>query len=99
MPSRKCDNCGHNAPTDEQMYTLRLQMFARVAPLIFTAKDLEQDHVLKLEELVKQMESADPEEAEAQVFETYNFDLCSRCRRKMHRQLKAKTKSGKKQKQ
>jgi hypothetical protein len=95
VPENLCDNCGQVCPDGEQMYTLKLQIFARAEPLVFTIQDMQQDSTSKLEELVKEMENADPEEAEDEVFEMYGFDICKRCRRKMHQQLKAKFKQKK----
>jgi hypothetical protein len=63
-------------------------MYASVEPLAFTAQDLAHDHYGKLEKLIEQMETMDPAEAEDQVHEVYQFELCSRCRGWMHRQLR-----------
>jgi hypothetical protein len=70
------------------MYSLRIELFARVEPLVFNQQDLEKDNALALEELVQHMEALDPSEAEDQVHESYMFDLCSACRGLMHQQLK-----------
>lgn len=75
------------------MYTLRLEMFARAEPLIITKEDLLHDHAVAMEKLVEQMESMDPAEAEDQVHESYVFDLCTKCRNLMHRQLKSRVES------
>lgn len=88
MSNRKCQNCGRHAPESEQMYTLRLELFARVEPLEFTDEDLQADTTGKMVELIAKMETMDPEEAADQVFERYEFDLCTPCRRKTHEQLK-----------
>jgi len=87
---RTCDNCGAKRPEKEQMYTLRLEMFARAEPLVISKEDLKIDHSAHLSKLVKKMEQMDPQEAEDQVYERYTFDLCSECRRTMHQQLKAR---------
>ena len=92
--NRVCANCGRTTPEKEQMYTIRIEMFARVEPLVFDLKDLAQDHAGKLQELIGQLEQMDPEEAADQVHEEYSFDLCSPCRRRIHLGLKAKAKSG-----
>lgn len=87
---RTCDNCGAQVPEQTTMYSIRIELFARVEPLVITPKDLLEDSIDELEELVKQMEQLDPEEAEDEVHEQYIFDLCPECRRTMHRQLKLK---------
>jgi hypothetical protein len=70
------------------MYSLRIELFARVEPLSFSKEDLQNDNVSALEQLVQHMEELDPAEAEDQVHESYMYDLCSACRGLMHRQLK-----------
>jgi hypothetical protein len=89
--NRQCDKCGRDVPAEEQMYSLRIEMFARVEPMVLSKEDLLQDHTAALEELVLQMETMDVSEAEDQVHESYQFDLCSACRNLMHRQLKQRT--------
>ncbi|MGI8907814.1 MAG: hypothetical protein ACR2IE_15140 [Candidatus Sumerlaeaceae bacterium] len=85
---RRCDRCGKPTSAEEQMYSLRIELFASVDPLTFSTADLVQDHEANLEKLVQQMEKMDPAEAEDQVHEAYLFELCSRCRNKMHSQLR-----------
>ncbi len=89
---RTCANCGGTAPDNQQMYTIRIELFARAEPLVFTPEDLAADHASKLEELIAQMEAADPEEAADQVHEQYAFSLCAPCRARIHRGLKIKSK-------
>ncbi len=89
---RNCENCGRRVPEGEQMYTMRIEMFARAEPLVFELQEVLEDHSEAIEELVKEMELTDPEEATDQIYESYSFDLCASCRQRMHRQLKAKAK-------
>lgn len=86
--SRKCDYCGRETPEKQQMYSLRIEMFARAEPLIIGEDDLNKDHATEMDVLLKKMEMMDPEEAADQVHESYLFDLCASCRASMHRQLK-----------
>jgi hypothetical protein len=88
---RTCDNCGREVPRQEQMYSIRVEMFARVEPLEFSEEDLLADHAAEMENIIADMETMDPAEAMDQVFESYLFDLCSSCRRMMHEQFKAKS--------
>jgi hypothetical protein len=89
---RTCDNCGCTTSEDEQMYSIRIEMFARADPLVLEPEDLLDDHLAKIEDLVKQMETLDAEEASDEVHESYTFDLCGPCRRLIHQQLKLKAK-------
>lgn len=88
--NRVCANCGRTTAEKEQMYTIRIEMFARAEPLVFDSHDLAGDQAGKLHDLIKQMEEIDVEEASAQIHEQYSFDLCSRCRKRIHRGLKVK---------
>jgi hypothetical protein len=88
---RICDNCGRVVPVKEQMYSLRIEMFARAEPLVFTSQDLEQAPGPQMELLLKELEKVDVEEATDQVYETYGFDLCGRCRGKFHRRMKERS--------
>lgn len=74
------------------MYTMRIDMFARAEPLVFTSDDLKRHDPTQMQELISKMESMDPEEATAQVHETYQFDLCYLCRSVFHKQLSEKKK-------
>lgn len=91
--NRVCANCGRTTPDQEQMYTIRIEMFARAEPLVFDLQDLSGDSAGKLEELVSKMEQMDVEEAADQVHEEYSFDLCGACRGNLHRGLKARSKA------
>ena len=44
--------------------------------------------VAEMRELIEQMADLDPVEAEAEVYESYLFTLCGRCRRRLHEGLK-----------
>ena len=85
-----CDNCGCEVPKNRQMFTMRIEMFARADPIIIEPADLLGDTKAKLEEIIKQMENCDAEEAADEVHESYSFELCPACRRRFHRQLKLK---------
>ncbi len=88
--NRVCANCERITSETEQMYTIRIEMFARAEPLVFESHDLAQDHAQKLQNLIEKMEEMDVNEAADQVYEQYSFDLCVRCRKRIHRGLKIK---------
>lgn len=85
-----CDNCGREVPKDRQMYTMRIELFARPDPIVIQPADLLGDTKSKLEELIRQMENGDPDEAADEIHESYTFELCPSCRRQFHRRLKLK---------
>ena len=70
------------------MYSLRLQLFARVESLDFTADDLLSATPQAFADLIAEMEKTDPQEAQDQVHESYMFHLCAKCRGVIHRLLK-----------
>ncbi len=81
---------------DAQVYTMRIDLFARADPPDFDAADLDADSAEQLQELVRQMEEMDDlevREAEAQVYESYQFSICAECRRRFHEQLRARAPS------
>ncbi len=88
--NRVCASCGRISAETEQMYTIRIEMFARAEPLVFDEQVLAQDHVQKLGDLIEKMETMDAEEAAEQIHEQYSFDLCVRCRKRIHHGLKIK---------
>ena len=85
-----CDNCGKEIPPKAQIYAIRIELFARADPVVIELQDLLDNPASKMEELLKQLEDADPDEAADQVHESYTFDLCPVCRMQIHRQLKAR---------
>jgi hypothetical protein len=87
---RICDNCGATAHVKEQMYSLKLEMYARAEPIVITQEDLETDLIQEMEKVLDLLATADADEASDQVHESYMFDLCSRCRSKFHRLLKSR---------
>jgi hypothetical protein len=89
-----CANCGREAPEGAQMYTMRIDMFARADPIVLPLEELMEDHSAKLADLVEQMEQMDADEAAAQVFERHEFNLCAACRGSLHLKLRDKQAGG-----
>ena len=72
------------------MYTITIAMQARAEPLVFDAADLaDTDTAATLGQLIEAMDRMDPDEAADQVHESYAFDLCTPCRERLHKGLKA----------
>lgn len=89
---RICANCGARVPKKQQLYELKIEMFAECGPIEIDPEDLQEDQIAKLEQLIDDMEHIDPEEAADEVYETYSFALCARCRQRIHKGLKEKSK-------
>ena len=83
-----CESCGHVIEKPETAYRLRIEMFADPSAPEFTQEDMAVDFEAEMRAIIEEMEATDPEEAEAQVFESYMFTLCSRCRASLHAELR-----------
>ena len=83
-----CEICGEELAQPEQAYRLKIEMYADPSPPEITQEDMEgRDFEAEMRELIEQMAGLDPAEAEAEVYESYLFTLCGRCRRRLHEGL------------
>lgn len=92
---RRCDNCGADIEGHAISYILRLELFARGDAPELNLDDLKADHTAQIEKLIEEMEHLDVEEATDEVYEAYNFELCSKCRARIHELLKNRARSHK----
>ncbi len=92
---RRCHNCGTAIGGQAVSYILRLELFARGDAPELTLDDLRADHTAQIEKLIEEMEHLDVEEATDEVYEAYNFELCSECRARIHELLKSRARSHK----
>jgi hypothetical protein len=83
-----CDRCGEEIKNDASRYTLKTELFAAKTPIVFTEKDRTRNFRKEIEDLIRQMETMNPDELCDEVYITYQFDLCKPCRDKMYRQFK-----------
>jgi hypothetical protein len=83
-----CEICGAIIERPMIAYHLRVELFADPTPPSFTEDDLAGDFKAEIVDLIKALEKTDPEESEAEVYESYLFTLCPKCRQKMHQWLK-----------
>jgi hypothetical protein len=83
-----CESCGRVIEKPAVAFHLKIEMFADPAPPEFTEDDLNRDFAAEMERLVEELESADPQEAEDEVYEAYMFTLCAVCRKALHQRLK-----------
>jgi len=77
----ECDKCG--APltaNDSQRYIVKIEVYAAAGPVEL---DLEPsaDTKSELDNLLNQLQHADPDEVEDQTYRVFRFDLCNACRR------------------
>ncbi|MFP4380313.1 MAG: hypothetical protein ACLFUS_07405 [Candidatus Sumerlaeia bacterium] len=86
-----CESCGKTIEKPEVAFRLKIDMFADPTPPEITLEDMDRDFSAELRELVEGMDALDHKEAEDEVFESYLFTLCSKCRGQLHKLLKNKT--------
>lgn len=84
-----CEFCGEELAKPEEAYRLKIEMFADPSPPEITREDLQgRDFEAEMRALIEQMAHLDPAEAEAEVYESYLFTLCGRCRKRLHETLR-----------
>lgn len=86
----RCENCGKWIDSEETIYEIRIDIYAKGGPVTITEEDLQKNHIREMEELIRSMEEMDVDEITDQVWESYRFDLCRKCREQFHEKLKMK---------
>lgn len=81
MDGISCDRCGGGLLLDAPVrYEVKIEIKAAYDPLEITDEDLiNADEELK--KALRDLEKLSPEEAQDQVYRTFKFDLCARCRK------------------
>ena len=77
MKERECWRCGKELSPGSLVYVAHIRVFADFDGVLLEPEE-EMDHQLK--RLIDQMEDADPEELEKEVYEEYSLLLCKSCR-------------------
>jgi hypothetical protein len=76
-----CDLCGKALLADEETrYIAKIEVYAAYDPMEITGDDLEKDHEDEMQSLLDEMADMDAEELEGQVYQSFRFDLCPKCR-------------------
>ena len=86
----RCENCGRAVPPEDLLYEIRIDIYAKGGPVEIDPSDLEKDHLEEMKKLIHRMEKMDVGELTDQVWESYRFDLCRKCREEFHARLKLK---------
>jgi len=77
----ECDRCG--APlesNDPRRYIVKLEVYAAAGHLDLTL-DAHADPQREMEDIIKSLSAADPDEVEDQTYRCLRFDVCNSCRR------------------
>ena len=78
-----CDGCGKMmSANDANRYIVRLEVFAAAEGLTISKDDLAKDHQAEIEQIVNDLQQANPDQVEDQVYRSFRFDLCSACQPK-----------------
>ena len=81
----ECDKCGVAiGANDPQRFIVRFEIFAAAGHVDLDA--VTSGHPgHELEEVVKELARADPDEIEDQTYRSFRFDVCDACRRELLR--------------
>lgn len=85
MSRTKCFRCGKELPPGSLSYVVNIEVFAGFdGYLIEPEEGLDEE----LKKLFEQIEGADPEELEKEVYEEFNLVLCKSCRDRFVEEIK-----------
>lgn len=74
-----CDLCGREIKSKTIHYELRIEIKAAYETLEINLADLLKDHAEEIESLVHEMEEADPQQLQDDVYKAFHFHLCRAC--------------------
>lgn len=78
-----CDLCGGPLLAQEDVrYEVKVEVKSAYDPLELTREDVEQDHRREIAALLERLKKMDPKAVEAQVYSSFEFDLCMKCQRR-----------------
>ena len=77
MKERACFRCGKTLPPGSLKYVAQVRVFADFDGVLLEGEE-DIDHQLR--RMMDEVEAADPEELEKEVFEEYTIILCKSCR-------------------
>ena len=79
----RCDGCGTMLDSDgADRYIVSIEAYAAAGPLEFSHEDIRRDHTAQIKDIIRQLDQADPDTVENQVYRRFRFDLCPRCHRR-----------------
>lgn len=79
----ECDRCGvHLGANDSQRFIVKLEVYAAAGHVDLTS-DPHADPQRELDEIIKSLSAADPDEVEDQTYRCLRFDYCDACRRRL----------------
>jgi len=83
MNHKSCDRCGHELlGQSEVRYEVKIEVKAAYDPLNFSEDDLAQNVRTEIAKLIQQLEGVSEEDAQNEVYQQFEFDLCAACQRR-----------------
>lgn len=77
----ECDRCGTKlAANDPKRYLVKIEVYAAAGPVEISAEEFE-DTRRAIDDVLRQLAKADPNEIEDQTYRCLKFDLCDACRK------------------
>ncbi|HEV3166386.1 MAG TPA: hypothetical protein VGZ22_20345 [Isosphaeraceae bacterium] len=75
-----CDLCGKDlTATGDPRYVVKIAAYPGFDPTELTDEDLDDDHMEAVAQVLQRDESLSSEDADAQVYKGFRFDLCPEC--------------------
>jgi len=74
-----CDLCGREIKRDTIHYELRIELKAAYNMIEINLADLLKDHTEEIEALIEEMQDADPQALQDDVYKQFEFHLCRAC--------------------
>ena len=74
-----CDRCGREITGKTIYYELKIEVKATYETLEVNLADLLKDHTAEIEALIEEIEDADPQTLQDDVYKTFRFHLCRAC--------------------
>ena len=79
----ECDRCGlAMGANDPRRFIVKLEVYAAAGHVDLTP-DLHADPQREMDEIIKSLSVADPDEVEDQTYRCLRFDVCDACRRRL----------------
>jgi len=80
MVNYTCDMCGQRISKDTPRYIVKIEVFAAYNELEIQREDLGKDYKEAIARLIAKMKDMDEKKLMEDVWASFKFDLCKRCR-------------------
>ena len=77
-----CDICGLEIKGKTIHYELKIELKAAYETIEINLADLLKDHTEEIEALMQEMEEADPQKLQDDIYKVFHFHLCRSCQQR-----------------